>query len=94
MVTSFFTVTFPKYSPATARASKPETPKEFASTTEPNTVATVSDVSEKGSFINGWNPCVAAAIANPIPTPPKKTTIKCIAKSENRRAVICCQAVE
>src|SRR5689334_3350129 len=49
---SFFTVALPKYRPATATATKPEKPKEFAKTTEPNTVAIVSAVSEKGSFIN------------------------------------------
>src|SRR6476620_12494329 len=49
---SFFTVAFPKYRPATATATNPEKPKEFAKTTEPNTVAIVSAVSEKGSFIN------------------------------------------
>ena len=61
MVTSFFTVTLPKYSPATATAIKPDTPKEFARTTEPNTVTIVSEVSEKGSFINGWSLCVATS---------------------------------
>ena len=52
IVASFLMVTFPKYNPATATAANPDTPKEFARTTEPKTVTMVNDVSESGSFIS------------------------------------------
>ena len=51
-------------------ATKPDTPEELASTTEPNTVTTVSDVSEKGSFINGKSVCRSVAVAYNIPAIP------------------------
>jgi len=73
---SFFTVALQKYRPATATATNPEKPKEFAKTTEPNTVTMVNAVSENGSFINVWSLCVATAIPSSIATPPKKTMIK------------------
>src|SRR5690242_16226910 len=74
---SRLTVIFPKYSPATATATNPDTPREFASTTEPNTVAMVKAVSEKGSFINECNLFVAIAIPKPTAAPPKNTMAKC-----------------
>ena len=62
---SCFTVTLPKYNPATPTATNPETPKASAVTTEPKTVTIVNAVSENGSFINACNLLVATAIANP-----------------------------
>ena len=58
---------------ATATATNPDTPRVFASTTEPNTVAIVNAVSENGSFINACNLSVAAATANPTAAPPANT---------------------
>ena len=51
--------------------------RNLQAATEPNTVATVNAVSDKGSFINVCNLCVVAATANPIAAPPKNTITKC-----------------
>ena len=74
---SRLTVIFPKYNPATATATNPDTPSEFASTTEPKTLAIVNAVSEKGSFINECSLFVAIAIPKPTPAPPRYTMAKC-----------------
>ena len=73
-----FIVTFPKYNPAAAAATKPDSPNEFATTTDPSKTASERAVSENGSSINLWS--ILAPAENPSPTamPPKNTMAKWI----------------